>query len=527
MILEKNEVIVEENMRFSESVMWSAQKSYYDEKGIDAWNEDVPNYITSNPFIGASYAKMLIAFMQDWMAKNNDAKSHPFYILELGTGTGQFSFYLLKNLLMYKKLLKLDALKFCYVMSDVTTRPFEFWDNHQALKQYIEAGVLDFAVYDLYQSDDIVLHHSQKTLNKDVLVNPLIVLANYLFDSIGNDVFTVNDGQLFESLVTVKTTDKVSEDGKPTDWEKVSIAYQEKPIAKSYYQNQFDEILFGYENQLMGTHFQFPVAGLKALQYLQGIASNRLLLVTSDKGYTTLDELDCLEYPDLDFHGSFSVMVNYHAIGEYLKKCGGSQHTQAFRENIVSGVFSSGFLLTDMPQLSFSMQQNIDGFSPTDYFLLYEHFAAHYKKCSLAELSSFLNLSEWDSHVYDQIGSHLADLAEDGDPEVVAYLAENMHKVAKNVYYSPAASDVIFDVGVFYQNISQFEQAIEYYEQSNAVFGESDITFFNIGICYHSLGNNSAAVLALKRALSLNASASDAKQWIETIEKEQALNNSQ
>lgn len=47
----KNQVVIEEKIRFSQSMMWKDQKKYYDSKGIEAWNEDVPFYITSNPFI--------------------------------------------------------------------------------------------------------------------------------------------------------------------------------------------------------------------------------------------------------------------------------------------------------------------------------------------------------------------------------------------------------------------------------------------------------------------------------------------
>lgn len=522
-MIDKKENIIEKNIRFSESIMWHGQKAYYDTKGIEAWTDDVPNYITSNPFIGRSYAQLLIAFMQDWLRRDATAKNHPFYILELGTGTGQFSFYLLKQLLAFKDILQLSDLKIRYILSDVTERPFEFWQNHPSLKPYFEQGILDFATYDLYQKENIHLRCSSEIVDSATLKNPLIVIANYLFDSIATDVFTVADGQLFESRVTLKTPEKLPLNGVPTDWQKVSIHYEESPISQTYYHNEFDEILFGYQDQLIDTHFQFPIAGLTALKNLQSLANNRLLLLTSDKGYTTLDELDCLEYPDLDFHGSFSVMVNYHAIGAYLGACDGGQHIQAFRDNIVTGVFSSGFSLDHLPQLAYARSQVLDGLSPTDYFLLYEHVAKTYKKSTFAELATFLNLSEWDPNLFEQIGGRLSELAEDGDPEVLAYLIENMYKISENFYYSPAASDVIFDIAVFYQNVNRFEEAIPLYEKSNALFGDSDVTWFNIGMCYQSLENKSAALDAMHKALQLNESANDVREWIGTINKDEVL----
>src|SRR5688572_29220218 len=96
--LDSNAVVIERNKRFSECHLWQVQRDYFDQQGINAWVNQVPFYITSNPFIANTYAAVIIRFFQDWVRKNPQAKNHPFYILELGTGSGQFSFYALKRL---------------------------------------------------------------------------------------------------------------------------------------------------------------------------------------------------------------------------------------------------------------------------------------------------------------------------------------------------------------------------------------------------------------------------------------------
>ena len=197
-----SDVIVEKNIRFSESSIWRSQKKYYNAKGISAWDEDVPFYITSNPFIANQYALVLIRFMQDWIRKNPGSEAHPFYILELGAGTGQFGFYVLKALSTLRKKLSLASIRFQYIMSDMSNHAFDFWKNHNALRPFLDDGILDFAVYDLYHSESLELHCAQQ---KITIQNPLLVIANYLFDSIATDVFSVKDGKLFESRVTVKT----------------------------------------------------------------------------------------------------------------------------------------------------------------------------------------------------------------------------------------------------------------------------------------------------------------------------------
>jgi len=514
----KNKIILEDKIRFSQSKLWHEQKKYYGEKGIEAWNDDVPFYITSNPFIGYAYAQMTIHFIQDYIAQNPEAKNHPFIILELGAGTGQFSFYFLKNLLALQKALKLESILIKYVMSDITTRPFDFWEKHPALQDYLNSGVLDFAIYDLYHSEHIALHRSKKIISTSDIKNPLIIVANYLFDSVGTDVFSVTDGKINESLVTMQTDENNCDDSSPKDWQKVEISYTESPIEKSYYHNEFDEILFNYPKTLIDTHFQFPIASLIALKNLQTFSNNRFLLLSSDKGCATLAELDNCDHPELDFHGSFSVMVNYHAMGEFFKKHQGEFITQSFRENIVSGVFSCGFPLKNFLQFQVNAKQIIQGFSPADYFIIYEHFTENASSCSLEVMASYLNLSHWDPYVFDQFFDRLSDLAGEGDPEVVSYLVEHMHFIAQNVYHLPSSEDTFFHIGVFFQNIERFDEALIYYQDSLKFFGDNDVTLFNMGMCCHSEERDVDALNYFERAYACNPNALDAKEWIRKIQ---------
>lgn len=65
----------------------------------------VPHFITCNAFIGRSYAHVLNGFLRDCMAGKNGMMldpTEPLYIIELGTGSGKFSFFMLKALLEMK-----------------------------------------------------------------------------------------------------------------------------------------------------------------------------------------------------------------------------------------------------------------------------------------------------------------------------------------------------------------------------------------------------------------------------------------
>lgn len=65
----------------------------------------VPHFITCNAFIGRSYAHVLNGFLRDCVRGRNGMTldpTQPFYVIELGTGSGKFSFFMLKALLEMK-----------------------------------------------------------------------------------------------------------------------------------------------------------------------------------------------------------------------------------------------------------------------------------------------------------------------------------------------------------------------------------------------------------------------------------------
>ncbi|MFM2393928.1 MAG: hypothetical protein RLZZ546_1910, partial [Bacteroidota bacterium] len=64
--------IIHDTMKpFHESVIWQLNREYYEDLGIDAWSSgEVPHFITSNSFVGKTYAELLFAILKDLDRKN-------------------------------------------------------------------------------------------------------------------------------------------------------------------------------------------------------------------------------------------------------------------------------------------------------------------------------------------------------------------------------------------------------------------------------------------------------------------------
>ncbi len=514
-------VLVEENQRFSQSALWTAQREYYDQEGIDAWVSEVPFYVTSNPFIAHCYAHIALRFIQDWLKKDPEALNEPFYFLELGTGPGQFSYYLLKALLDLKSRLKLNRLKLCYVMSDFTKKNIEFWRQHQKLQPYVEQGILDFAQLDLEQSSEIELQDRGVVLKEGSVKNPIIVVANYIFDTLRTDIFTIQNNKLFESLVTLNTHPGNLQNSRPKDWQKVKVQHAAVEITKPYYDNShYNDVLNTYLSHLNDTHFLFPIATLEALQRLKMISNGKMLVLSSDKAYSSLEEQEELDYPELAFHGSFSVMANFDIIARVFKSAWGDALLQTPREGITTAVFASGMQFSQLPETSQALEEYVERFSPGDYFLLHDQICREDKEVKLEVYAALLALSRWDPYVYELVNEQMIELLEEVDVDTLEYLSSNLPKVADNFYFIPGCEDVLFNIGLFFHEAEKYEQAILYYRKSLTIFGEQHVTVYNLAVCYYELNQLSQALELFEQSLILDPKQKDAKNWIKTIKKE-------
>ena len=517
----ERKIVVEQNKRFSESMLWKLQRDYFDKEGINAWVNQVPFFITSNPFISECYAQVVVAFIQDWIKKHPDSIKHPFYMLELGTGSGRFSFYTIRTVVELLEKFGLSDVKIKYVMSDFTKHNIKYHETHPALKPYIDKGMIDFAIYDMETEKPIVLLHENVKLTSELLVNPPIIFANYIFDTVSHDSFTVHEGKLYELLINLSTDESNIDGGKPVDMEKVTVDHSVNEAKQNYYNDpHIDSSLEIYKNSLKETSFLIPTGAIRTIKLLKKLANDKFIIISTDKGYSSLETLDNLGHPSIAFHGSFSMMVNFHAIAEYLKNTGGDAFLQTQRKGIKTCVFSSGIKFNELPETSYVLEEFVEGFSPSDYFNLHRRISDSFQECDLDALASHLALSRWDPHIYLRINARINSLLAEADGDTVAYLAANMHKIANNYYYMPQSECVLFEIAVFYHSIRQFQTALDYYNAALPFVGEKFGLVYNIALCQHLLGDNEGALVNFKRSVELDPESTDAKEWVTFVEKE-------
>jgi tetratricopeptide (TPR) repeat protein len=484
--------------------LWQIQRRYFEDQGVEAWYKNVvPHYITSSPYIAQAYARVALGYLRDvqaWLAPDE-----PVYMLELGAGSGRFAFHFLRKFLPLLAASPLAGLKICYVLTDLPARNVDFWQAHPAFQQWVAEGLVDFAQWDATAGSEISLRVSGKTLAPGSLANPLILAANYFFDSLPQDVFRVEGGRLQECLVTLTSPQPEPDPTNPEVLKRVSIRFDSQPCRQAYYGDaELDALLDHYRAQLSRSYLIFPHEGIRCLRALAGLSGGRALLLSGDSGVRSLEEWEGRGAPDVRIHGSFSMHVNYHAIGMYTLTRGGQYDATAHRPSYLTvcacvlGERAGGW-----PETRLAYTEAVERGGPDDFFLLKNGIEKHYAAYTLEELLAYLRISGWDGRLFLDCYLALLEKAPQAGMAAQAALAQAIDEIWKNYYHLGEERDLPFEAGVLLYKLDRLGEAQAFFERSLALYGRSPSTLYNVAMVLARRGRTGQASARVKEALAI------------------------
>lgn len=520
--------VVEEARRLSESLIWTLQREYYKQRGTTAWTSgDLPWYVTSNAFIARAYARVVLGFLRDWVSAGPGGgfdPSRPVHILELAAGTGHFAYLFLKKLLALKQALPaLAGLQLRYVLSDLPESNLEAWRAQPHFRPLVEQGLLDFALFDLEKDDRLTLVHSGAVLAPEVPGNPMVVLANYAFDSTTQDLFFVQDGVLREGRVTLCSDRPETRLDDPEILSRIGLRYEQRPAEEAYYGDPvLDGILGGYREKLGNTSLLIPIGALRCLGNLMKLAGGRLLLISADKGVTGVEEIVRRGEPHRVRHGNcFSMDVNFHALGLYAEGHGGMALYPSQRDRHLK---VSAFLLGPPPggcaETRLAYQEALESLTPYDYHRLATAIRKDYAEPPLEFILALLKLGDWDYQFLIHYGRLIARVASSASDSLKWELRRALEAVWENFY--PVKVDLPFEIARVLASMQLPLEALKYYKESLRLFGPHHATLFNMGLCLYFLQQPQEALRFMDRALQIKPDYGQAREWRNRLQAELA-----
>ncbi|MEL6135172.1 MAG: SAM-dependent methyltransferase, partial [Bacteroidota bacterium] len=383
-------------------MIWKLQRAYFEEVGIDAWRSgELPHYITSNPVMAQTYAELVLALLQDLSLRGQTEET--VYILELGAGHGRLCYHFFKHFERFYLQHALPLPPICYIISDVAESNLDFCQRHPRLQPYIQKRWLDFSCVDAETSEEIYLRQARTTIKEATLAQPLVVIANYFFDSIPQKLLYFEEEQIHQVFLSLQSTVPPDKLTPAEQLQHLKLDYTYEQIVETYDETSpsIHHLIASYRGKFQQTHMLFPHVGILCLARLHKLSKQGWVVLTADKGQHQLALLDSCSAPELTLHGSFSLGVNYHAFITYMQHMGGLAYFPTTPHAFLDiGCMLSAPEYTNGVMLQHTFERFVQQYSPDDFFLLKKLVEKHIHSLDLAEIMAICRLSKYDARLF-------------------------------------------------------------------------------------------------------------------------------
>ncbi|WP_160035641.1 tetratricopeptide repeat protein [Paenibacillus sp. An7] len=510
--------------RFSEAPIWDLSRAYYEEKGMKAWNNDqVPQYITSNPMIAAAYAEMIFGFLQDRATQGHTTE--PVTIVELGAGAGRLAYHVLLELYKLRDYAGISLPPFRYVMTDLAMSNVLAWKEHPALQPFTADGVLDFAKFDAVQDTELNLVMEGITISKGDVKQPLLVVANYFFCGIPQELLYIQDGNVYEADVFVEYPEHM-DTLKPSEvLDQISLRYEHRR-APEYEQEAYPyrDVIAVYQEELEESHILFPAAGLTCLERLNQLSQEGFVLITADKGEHLLDYWRFSEPPELIMHGSFSLTANYHALQQVFEQRGAEA---LFSPHHYRNINVGCILKLDQPQgysnTRLAYRRFIERFGPDEFYSMKEWVDQRIDSMGMQQILSFWRLGGYDAEFFIQSAKQISSLLPEARDEELLDIKRGIEIMWSSYYVMEQRYDLALDAGLVLFEMEMYEESKRYLEISIELCEDEEeivsTVFYCLAICCFELEKIEEALHYLRKLLELEPNHEEALALLQGFEQ--------
>lgn len=201
-----------------------------------------------------------------------------------------------------------------------------------------------------------------------------------------------------------------------------------------------------------------------AMNNLADISGGKLMLMCGDKAYNHEAELSGLRDPHVAIHGSFSFMVNFHAVKLYVDSRGGFALQTPYLDGFKCCNFVLGFDKATLPELRYAWSDCMDNFGPDNFSTLQrcikDETLAPTPKLAL----STIRMAHYDSDVFYKFKQALIDRAPYMSEKQQADLRRDILMVYECYYPLQRTRDVAFEVGRLFMGLKAYNEAVNFFQ---------------------------------------------------------------
>jgi Tetratricopeptide repeat len=504
----------------SQSPVFPWLREFYATSGVTAWAGTVPLYVTCNPDIAHSYAEVILRFIQDAASAGHLDPAEPVYVAELGAGTGKFGFHLVRRIRELRHLLGMEHIRIVHVMSDVAESNIGHWQRHPRLQPFVARGELVFARFDMESDDAFHLippgpagGGNEEQHQLAAFRNPLVVAANYVFDSVPQDLFRVSDGRIQQMLAALAEGEASAA---------ARLTWSPHPAALPHYGDaDLDAILADIASEPGETSVMFPVTAMRALRRLADAAGGRLCLLASDLG--TGNRL--VPEPELQVNREMSFFylpVDFSVMGRFFRRLGPGIQKHHAATYLDTALLVAGFEPDQLRETAYAFSATVEAFGVRGRKAMGSLLEEGGVRLDPEEWLAVASLGRYDTRFLDAS----VDLfgrwvrAEVLPPALHREVVTALRRFAAEIYWTPGAPDTYFNMATALAALGELKAAVAAYVLSIETVGPAVETYVNLAIMLRALDRRSEALEALRDALALDPSHVTARGWLGRIELE-------
>lgn len=486
----------------SQSKLWELQRDSYRAQGPSAWrsSEGVPLQIVSNPVMAHAVARVVVGLLQDVASgRTPGSVAEPVYVVELGAGSGRFTWLLLRAIEGLLAPIQAPMPPFKLVYTDFAETNLQAAAAHPQLAPFIKRGLLEVGRFDADRPGPVAFVGGGG-LKPGTVVNPMVVVANYFFDSVRHDAFAMEDGALVSRTVSLHIDEPI--DDPITLLEQVDVV--PKSTTPAGYADLDRTLALKRSMESVGNaSVLFPCSAMDCLDALRAVATGGLVVLSSDKGYRNASQMKDRTGLGIARHGgTCSFMVNYRALEEYVRIKGGiSRFAPHQSTSLITWLAFWG--VEPCLEAEYAFEEEFGRFGPLDYQRLVSE-VANGTNPTPSLILRMLRLGRHDPRSLVRYYRALVDQVGDMSPSMADEIAAAVQRSADNDFVLPERDDVHFFAGRVLQALGLDETALEWFTRSTASRGEHPSTEFNCGLSNLRLGRPKQAMSHVDRLLSLD-----------------------
>lgn len=484
----------------STSPLWTLQKDSYTAQGMAAWQHDrTPSYITSNPHFAESTARVLLAILIDL-----GPQDAPVPIIELGAGSGRFSWLLLRQLTRLVAACPLPVPAWRLIMTDVAEPLLRAWGRHPQLEPFVRAGRLEFTRLDVGAPQSLRLPDG-----------PRIVLANYLWDSIPQDAYEVGGDRPPRALhVEILSEDDPAGRSATELIAGLRVKVSRAPLPDDLPETVRQALHRDGERLSEPTAILVPAAADALLAWLG--RGGPVVSLSADKGVGHDGHIVEGEPLPVTVHGgTVSMSVDFRLLSAMLGARGGWARVGGLREpEFIHHLGAIGIAPGDLSRGVLAFDQAFQAGTGFDLYGLSRATTAEGLRPSVERLVRMLWLNRADPDLLwsmsPALRSHLSGDLSDADAEA---LRGALAAVADNVYRFPEdTEDIDSLIARAATRLSDPQTAARAWDGAIARSGPTPEALHGRAVALSMLGEVDEALAAIEQALAMPLSAEQRAQ---------------